>query len=290
MGAVAVREKREKMERARARGTRLIVGAGVVLVLGYGAWRLVTRPKPEKKLGVEELVRGKAKRTPAGNYEILYDFDALPAPEGADPEEFDPYPQLNDWEWPSGSGVVKGENRFSGELKSHIVFEGDLGLEVEFELIRGGVVNARLCMTVLRKPNSYQLSLLANGMAVISENILGSYQDIARAEEAFPPVEVGEKHVLRFELEGSPPVPDVFRVPEPFEEVDLPPGGVLKGYLDGKLIVTAETSGRLPALGAVGIGAWNSRAFFDNLKITGRPTRSWVEGRRKVEEVLGGDR
>ena len=83
-------------------------------------------------------------------------------------------------------------------------------------------------------------------------------------------------------------MPDIIRVPEAFEETDLPPGGTLKAYLDGKLIATAEASGRIPAFGAVGLGAWNSRAYFDDLKITGRPTRSWIEGRRKVIEVFGG--
>lgn len=284
---MALRKRREERERAHAKGIRLVVGAASALLLAYGVWNYLARPRPKERPSLEELVRGRAFRRPDGDYEILYDFDALPPPEEPD-EDFDPYPQLNDWEWPALSGVVKGENRFSGSLRSHIVFEGDVAVEVEFEFIWGGVVNVRLCMTMLKEPNHYQLSLLANGMAVVSENILGSYQDIARVEEAFSPVKPGEKHVLRFELQGSPPVPDTFRIPDPFEKVDLPPGGVLKGYLDGKLIVTAKASGRIPAFGAVGLGAWNSRAYFDDLRITGRPTPSWVEGRRKILEILGG--
>ena len=282
------RKRLEERERAEKRGAWLIIGAGAVLLAGYGGWKLLMRPRPQEKPGLEKLVAGEVTRLEDGNYEILYDFCELPMPEGADPLEFDPYPQLDDWVWPSGSGAVKGENRFAGELRSHIVFEGDVAIEVEFELIRGGVVNARLCMTVLRKPNYYQLSVLGNGMAVISEVVLGGYVDLARVEEAFPSIERGEKHTLRFELEGSPPVPDVFRIPEPGEEKDLPPGGTLKAYIDGKLVLTAEASGRIPALGALGVGAWSSKAFLDDLKITGRPTPSWIEGKRRLLEVLGG--
>ncbi len=279
----------EKQEKARRRGVLLIIGAGTVLLLGYGAWWVATRTTPKEELGVEDLVRGKVTRREDGRCDILYDFDALPVPEGAEPE-FDRYPQLRDWEWPAGSGVAEGQDRFVGKLKSFIVFEGDVAVKVEVEFLRGAVVNARLCMTTLSgKTNYYQLSVLANGMAVMSEVILGSYQDIARVEDAFPRVKAGEKHTLRFDLEGSPPVPDGFRMYEVFEKVDLPPGGTLKAYLDGKLILTAEATGRIPAFGTVGLGAWNSRAFFDDLRITGLPTRDWIEKKRDLVEKLGGE-
>ncbi len=242
----------------------LIVGTIITVSLKLHAhFGLGIELDPLVDLQVETFINGEVTRLDDGRIEIFYDFEPLDYPEGVTEEEkkyYDRYPQLDDWSYEKGIDAFTG--RLINGATSFITFEGPVTVECGFEILRGA--SAAVVLNYQIDGSYFQLQVTRNGLAAVSRYKAGAYQPLSDNTE----VNVGPRTVHTMKLEVTK------------TEV--------LSYIDGELVHSVSNPYPDHSWGVVKLKAFEAYVAFDDVKITGRPSKEWIDAKLKIQKTLAG--
>ena len=241
-----------------------------------------------------DLVHGDFREVEADLVELRYDFDPLPRVEGRLFSEADLYPQLRDWNTSlAGSkvrtGVVRGEGRLSGEARTRIAFDGPLAVEVELELVPGAAGSPEERRA--RRPRAAAVQIATNTggegyeclVSSDGEVRLRSREMVASEEEEFDDIATlseKQKKMRREEVvkDLAPPARIAPPAGRRLRVVFARTKDALTVEIDGARVIGAALPEPDPwPVGNVALRSPSGRALWDDVRMTGRLSRSWLE-------------
>jgi hypothetical protein len=268
------------------------------------------RPTPDSIVPARppyaDLVHGDFREVEAGLVELRYDFDPLPRVEGRLFSESDLYPQLRDWNTSlAGSkvrtGVVRGEGRLSGEARTRTAFEGPLAVEVELEFVAGAAGSSEERHALRPGTSAVQIATNTGGegyeclVSSDGEVRLRSREMVASEEEQFDDIATlseQQKEMRREEVvkDLAPPARIAPPAGRTSEACGPAPAGrrlhvvfartedSLSVEIDGARVIGAALPVPDPwPAGNVALRSPSGSALWDDVRITGRFSRAWLE-------------
>ncbi len=260
-----------------------------------------------------ELLNGSFRELEDGRIEIRYDFDPLPRVEGTFFTESDLYPQLRDWNTSLArsrvrTGVVRGEGRLSGEARTRIAFEGPVEVELELEIVSGA---AAIQIATNTAGEGYECLISSNGEVrlrwrevVVEEG--GGFEDIATLSERQKKrrrevvvkdlgpagkirAPVGRRLRVRFARTEEALFAEVNEVRVEAPSTTEAPPVEAPLVMEAPLVPEAPLGRRDPwSEGNIALRSRGGRVLWDNVRITGRLSRKWLEERMEIATRLTG--
>lgn len=280
-------------------GTVAIVGLTYVRDAGpaLNGDRLAPESIVPARVPYGEFLHGSVRELEDGRVEIRYDFNPLPRVEGRFFTESDLYPQLRDWNTSlAGSrvrtGVVRGEGRLSGEARTRIAFEGPLEVELEIEIISGA---AAVQIATNIAGEGYECLISSDGEVrlrwrevVVEEG--EDFEDIATLSKRQKKKRKRKEVVKDLGPAGKIRAPARRRLRVRFTRTEEALFAEVDGMrVEAPLIMEAPFGRRHPWSGGnVALRSPGGRVLWDDVRITGRLSRKWLEERMEIATRLTG--